>query len=387
MAKIIATAENFAFGPASKLVTVCERLIEEGHEITFVGEGTAYQLASKINFKKIYRHNTDSKSFMTWGEKIFKNADALLSSVDRSSVILAKKVSLPVIWLDMLFWWWDEIPEYLFDVGLYIQQNSVKNIRNMKKYGNKIKNMKIVGPILDTAFKGIPTKKQLLVAFGGTEAAGWYKVGKDTFYPYTFTKLIIDKVNTDKYKTVLFAGNEKIMADLNKIYGNNKFQFRILPHKIWLKELAESEDLLLIPGLETGLDVTAHERPFFMLPPYNSSAYMELDEFRRKGIATKGNSIHFADYFPHRDLSGRNLREIMKEFLEELRVFESSPKILDDCAKRINAYLKLPKSTKALQIPKQRKYLKSYGKNGLTETIKLINEFVKKQEQTKRLCR
>ena len=102
MAKIIATAENFSFGPAGKLVTVCQKLIDQGHELTFIGEGTAYQLASKLNFHKIYRFDTDSKEFMYW-EKTFKKADALLSSVDRSSVILAKKIGLPVIWLDMLF--------------------------------------------------------------------------------------------------------------------------------------------------------------------------------------------------------------------------------------------------------------------------------------------
>ena len=83
MAKIIATAENFAFGPASKLVTVCEKLLQNGHEVIFVGEGTAYQLASKVKFTKIYKYNTDDKSFMKWGEKVFKQADILLSSVDR----------------------------------------------------------------------------------------------------------------------------------------------------------------------------------------------------------------------------------------------------------------------------------------------------------------
>ena len=79
MAKIIATAENFSFGPAGKLVTVCRKLIEQGHELSFIGEGTAYQLASKLNFQTIYKFDTDSKEFMSWGAEIFKSADALLS--------------------------------------------------------------------------------------------------------------------------------------------------------------------------------------------------------------------------------------------------------------------------------------------------------------------
>lgn len=376
MAKIIATAENFAFGPASKLVTVCEKLLKRGHEITFVGEGTAYQLASKVKFHKIYRFDTDSKDFMSWGEKVFKSADALLSSIDRSSVILAKKVGLPVIWLDMLFWWWDEIPEYLFDIGLYIQQNSVKNERNMKKYQRKIKNMAIVGPIFDTSYKNSPAKKQLLVAFGGTEAAGWYKIGKDSNYPYTISKLIVEKVDTGKYDSVLFAGNEKIMADLNRKYGNNKFKFMILPHDIWLRELATSQDVLINPGLEAPLEAIAYNKPIFFLPPYNSSAYVELDEFREKGIATKANSIHFCDYFPYRSLAGRNLRVIMKEFLGELRRFENSPEILADCAKRIQSYLRRPQADKDRQIIRQKHFISMLGGNGLNETVNIIDKFV-----------
>ena len=380
MAKIIATAENFAFGPASKLVTICQCLIENGHEVSFVGEGTAYQLASKLNFHHLYKFDTDSKDFMSWGVDLFKNADVLLSSVDRSSVILAQKVGLPVIWIDMLFWWWDEIPEYLLNADLYIQQNSVKNERNMKKYKDKIKNMKIVGPILDTSYKNLPLKKQLLVAFGGTEAAGWYKIGTDSNYPYTISKLIVEQVDTDKYDSVIFAGNEKIMADLNKKYGNKKFQFKILSHDQWLQEVASSQDLLVHPGLETVLEVIAYERPAFFLPPDNSSAYVELDEFTHKGVATKENSIHFAVYFPHKNLLGRNLRVIMAEFMEELREFEASEEILKDCAKRINSFIYLPSDQKARQILKQKEYMLEFGDNGLDETIRIINQFLQKHK-------
>lgn len=376
MANIIATAENYAFGPVSKLITVCERLLSKGHNITFIGEGTAYQLASKVKFNKIYKYDTDSKDFMQWGESILKEADVLLSSVDRSSVILAKKIKLPVIWLDMLFWWWDKLPEYLFDIDLYIQQNSIKNDLNMKKYKNKIDNMKIVGPIIDVSYKNLSIKKQLLVAFGGTEAESWYKIGKDSNYPYTISRMIIENVDTRKYKKVIFAGNEKIMADLDKKYGNKKFQFKMLSHDDWLREMASSQDLLVHPGLETVLETISYKRPAFFLPPDNSSAYVELDEFIHKGIATKENSIHFADYFPHKNFLGRDLRVIMEEFMKEMREFEVSKEILNDCAKRINFYINMSQKRKNAQILKQRKYMKDFGENGLEQTIKIIEGFL-----------
>jgi len=378
MAKIIATAENYAFGPASKLATVCEQLLKKGHYIIFIGEGTAYQLASKVGFQEVHKFDTDSPEFMEWGKDLFKDADALLSSVDRSSVLLAKKVGLPVVWLDMLFWWWDVVPEYLYDIDLYIQQNSVKNERNMKLFGDKINNMEIVGPIVNTSYKNnVEKKKQLLVAFGGTEAAGWYKVGKDSFYPYTFTKLIVESVDTTKYDAVFFAGSEKIMSELEKKYGNDKFKFGILSHDEWLKQIEASEDILINPGLEAPLEAIAYEKPVFFLPPYNSSAYVELEEFRDHGVADKFNSIHFMDYFPKQNYLGRDLKIIMKEFLEELQKFENSADILSDCAKRINEYLNAPKSKKEKQIKKQQKFMKSIGDNALIETTEIIDKYLK----------
>ncbi len=381
MARIIATAENYAFGPASKLATVCEQLLKKGHYLIFIGDGTAYQLASKVGFQEVYKYDTDSPGFSKWAEPLFKNADALLSSVDRSSVILAKRVGLPVIWLDMLFWWWDVVPDYLYDIGLYIQQNSVRNERNMELFADKIKNMHVVGPIVDVSFKKSNTKKkQLLVAFGGTEAAGWYKVGKDSFYPYTFTKLIVEEVDTSKYDTVFFAGNEKIMADLEKKYGNDKFKFGILSHDEWLKQIAASEDILINPGLEAPLEAIAYEKPIFFLPPYNSSAYVELEEFRETGVADAFNSIHFTDYFPKKSFLGRDLKEIMKEFLEELQKFEKSDDILRDCAKRINAYLNASIKQKEKQVTRQKSFMKQIGENALDETVELIDKFVNNLE-------
>ena len=376
MAKIIAIAENFAFGPISKLVTVTRKLREHGHEIIFIGDGTAYELGSKEKYNEIYKCNTDSPKFSAWAAPIFKKADLLLSSCDRSSIILAQKLGIPHVWLDILFFWWDEIPEYVLNADLYIQQNSLDNTRNLKKYRGKTKNMKIVGPIIDMSYKNIKKKKQLLVAYGGMEGAGWYKVGKDSMYPYTFSKLIINTVDTSKYDKVLFVGNDRITKDLKKKYGNKKYIFSMLSHDNMLKAIGESEDILMVPGLETPLEAIAYERPAFFIPPSNSSQYVQLDEFRSLGLAKMTNSIHFADYFPYVKMAGRNLRQIMTEYLDELRKFENSKDILIDCSKRIHSYLNSTKEEKSAQFIKQKLFNKKLGVGGLDKTVTLIENYI-----------
>jgi UDP:flavonoid glycosyltransferase YjiC (YdhE family) len=137
MAKIIAVAENYAYGPVGKLLTVTKELLKQGHHITFIGEGTAYQLGSKEPFSKVVRINTNSDEFSKTMVEAFKNSDVVLSAMDRSSVMLAEKLKVSTIWLDTLFWWYDEIPGYMLNVDCYIKQNTLNDKKNCNKYAAK----------------------------------------------------------------------------------------------------------------------------------------------------------------------------------------------------------------------------------------------------------
>src|SRR5260221_7785908 len=169
MPEILATAENFAFGPVGKLTTVTDRLRKLGHDVTFVGYGTALQIASKSDFSNVIEMDTDAPDFAEHAKGIFEQYEVLLSCMDRSSILLAKGVRLPTIWLDTLFWWWNEIPEFLFDVDLYIKQNTLGDQKNVETYRDKIKHLRGVGPIVETQYRHRREvdNKQALFAFGG----------------------------------------------------------------------------------------------------------------------------------------------------------------------------------------------------------------------------
>jgi len=376
MAKIIAVAENFAFGPISKLVTVVNELKKQGHEITFIGYGTAYQLGSKQNYDHVYEFDTDSKDYLNWGKTIFSENDLLISCCDRSSMLLAQQVGLPKIWLDILFWWWDGLPDFVFNADLFIQQNSLNNERNMKKFGKLVNNMAVVGPIIDLSYKSLPETNSLLVSYGGMEAKGWYTIGKDSNYPYTITDLIINKVIISNYDKVVFSGNESIMKNLKTKYGNNKIHFGTLNRNQILEAMAQARDVLIIPGLETPLEAIAYNKSVMYLPPSNSSQYVQLDEFRKTGLASKANSIHFADYYPYKNLAGKNLRKIMDIFLKELNIYEHDNSALDDTANRINKHLRSTKKERSEQINNEKLFMHKLGENGLSETLNLINKFI-----------
>lgn len=374
MAKILVVAENYAFGPAAKLITVTKHLKQSGHTLIFIGGGTAYQLGKKEDFDEIHKINTRSNSFREHAIDTFIGVDCVLSSTDRSSVILAQDLNIPVICLDNLFWWWDMIPEYWLKVDLYIKQNSINDDRNKKKYWDNFKNIVEVAPIIDfSVLNDIKPKNQVIVAYGGMEAEGLYMVGSDTFYPYTMTELLVKTVNFDNFDKVIFTGNERIIDDLGNKYGTSKFKFMAFSHDIFIRELISSSIALIIPGLETSLEAFSYNVPAIFLPPSNSSQYVLLDEFRKYHVAYA--SIHFSDYLKRSYFAGRNLRKIRQEFLVQLNHFETTQWILEDVSKRINVYLS-NKKVLDKQLERQKSFISSLGTDGLESTLKIINKFI-----------
>lgn len=371
--KIVLCAENFAFGPVGKLLTVVDKL-EGDFEFTFVGYGTAFQLAKLGNIKNVYEINTDSHEFESLAREHFQGADLIISCMDRASIILAQKMDIPTIWLDTLFWWWDEIPEYLFNVNLYLKQNSLNDSRNLEKYKDKIKNLQSVGPIVDLTPMTITEKKnQVMICYGGMEADGWYKVGKDTNYPFIITELLINKVDFSKFEKVIFSGNERIINELRERFENSKFKFETYPHNTFVEKLVSSELVLMTPGLETPLEAFVYNIPTIFLPPSNSSQYAQLDDFRSLGGAEM--SIHFKDYYEKLDLERKSLVEIMQMFLIQLQVFEKDDNVLNEVAEKINKMIN-DKKLIADQLKGQQNYIARLGNNGLSEAINKITKLI-----------
>lgn len=374
MAKILVVAENYAFGPIAKLLTITKHLKQSGHALIFIGDGTAYQLGKEEDFDEVYQINTDSNTFREQAVHLFMNVDCVLSSMDRSSVLFAQELHIPVIWLDILFWWWHKIPEYLYKVDLYIKQNSIRDSRNKDKYWNKFRNIVEVGPIIDLSIlKDVEPKNQVIVAYGGMEAEGIYMVGSETFYPYTLTELLVTSVDFGRFDRVLFTGNERIIDDLRSKYETSKFRFMMLNHERFIRELASSSIAIMVPGLETPLEAFSYNVPAIFLPPSNSSQYVQLDEFRKYHVAYA--SIHFSDYLKRSHFAGRNLHKIMQEFLVQLDHFENTRWILEDVSRRINGYLS-NKKILAKQLEQQKRFITSLGGDGLENALKIINQFL-----------
>jgi predicted dinucleotide-binding enzyme len=53
VALIVATAQDYAYGPAARLLTVAERLAERGHDVVVAARGASHQLAARSQLIRV----------------------------------------------------------------------------------------------------------------------------------------------------------------------------------------------------------------------------------------------------------------------------------------------------------------------------------------------
>jgi hypothetical protein len=378
MARIILTSENFAFGPISKLLFITRLLRKRNHKLIFVGYGTSFQLAKKFPFDEIYEVDTDSDSSNDTLRKLITNADLLISSMDLSSVIIANELHVPVVWIDCLFWFWENVPEATYKVKAYVRELTINDAKNENKFKHKIENFYTVGPIVDKS-KILSKKSQAIISFGGGEASYWYKVGKDTNYPFVMTYLLEKYVNWESFDKVILISSEHIIQQLKERFPNSIFKFDTLPQQDFLKELAQSQILLTTAGLVTTESTFIQQTPVIFLPSSNNSHYLLLEELRKLQLAPA--SVQLSDFMDGVKIKGVPPQESIRSVMSQLRKFENSENVQKMVGEKIDFFLKNREGWTEEQVSNCKNYIDSLGKNGAKEVIKIIENILKENNE------
>ena len=373
MARLLLTAENFAFGPIGKLLTVADLLKKRGHELVFAGFGTSLQLANDYPFDAVYEIDTDNSNSRNKLKKIISEVDMLISSMDLQSVLLAKDLGKPTVYIDCLFWFWEDIPKPLFDIDLYVREksiNDVKDCENEKKFKLKIKNLYSVGPII-SEIKKENRIHQAIVSYGGGEASHWYKVGRDTNYPDVMTSILVNYVDWKSFDRVIIATGKHILKHLSSKFKNTQFEFtNCSSHFGFLKEMSKSEIILTTAGLVTTQEAFQSETPLIFLPPSNNSHYVLLDELRDQ--IPDIPSVHLADFMSRLDLRGKPEEESIPAVMNQLRMLENSPILQTKLGEKINLLVKTRDKWSELSVNNNKRFMKNLGQNGAKDVVDKI---------------
>ena len=373
MAKLVFTAQNFAFGPIGKLLYVIDLLKNKGDKLIFVGFGTSLQLAKKFPFDAIHEIDTDNPKSISDFEAIISKSDALISSMDIPSVIVAKRLKKTVIWIDCLFWFWPNISEKIFNVDLYIRERFLNDSVNEAKYGTKIKNLYTVAPIMGNV-KKLSRKNQALISFGGAQATYSYQAGKDTNYPFMMAGIMLKNIDWSSFERVILATSESVVVELKKRFPNTPFDFMTLAHDKFLVEMSQSQILLTTPGLITAQGAFYSETPTIFMPASNDSQYLQLEELRSLGLAPA--SVGLNEFLPKLHLLHIPGKESTKLMLLQLRELEQLPEIQAKIGSRLNVLVQKRKEWSQDSVKKGKNFIDSLGGNGAQEAADKITELL-----------
>jgi len=374
MYNILCDAVPFCFGPISKLLTVSEKLTDFA-ELTLLTSATSKELGKNGPYTQVIDCNTEDVKELEKNRSIFESADLFVSVMNPVSTKFAKCCGTPVAQIDSLFWMWDNISPETVQSELYFIQNFDGVKEQMEKFKDKLRNPILVGPIVMEKPVTKNKKNQLVVNFGGIESA-LIKIGKNSNYPFTVSRILFDILESQNdFDSVLFVGLDKIMKQLEKNSKLKNARFAFLEHKEFLKELAESRLLLTSPGLTTSFEAFSFGIPTVFLPPQNYSQYWNIEKFKKHSLVCQDTG--WADLIPELGIGENEPEEEgVKKVLEAIRKFDKEKKIQQKVKKRISKSLSITQNEIRELRKKQCQYFESLGGNGTDKVVEGIKKFL-----------
>lgn len=104
VARILASAEAYGYGPSSKLRAVARELTLRGHRVDFVGQGVAAEYARAEG--DVFASVRSVDSMLALGDISPRNYDATVSVMDPHLAAWSQLCDLPCIYVDSLYWFW-----------------------------------------------------------------------------------------------------------------------------------------------------------------------------------------------------------------------------------------------------------------------------------------
>jgi hydroxymethylcytosylglucuronate/cytosylglucuronate synthase len=293
--RLICTAAPFGYGPVAKLLTICKFLTN--YQLEFVGTGPALELARHASyFSTITKADYDLSANRQLFQPILSGADLLLASVEPAAIELARTFQVPCCYVDSLFWMWDTLPEACYEVTCYCAQRFPGVSERQATFGRSVRNLRLVGPIVDRTFRRTGKRDPfLLVSLGGLESP-LVREHESLLYAGPVISALDQALRRSQWSEVIVTGNHAVMVHLQEHYGRPGLTFTHLAHEDFLKLMARAAFLLTSPGLTTTYEALVYQVPMRFLPPQNYSQALMLKLYRSNGLADR--ALDWCDLYP-----------------------------------------------------------------------------------------
>ncbi len=336
---IVVFSNPFGYGPTGNVIPIIENLLSaiKGIDIIFAGSRLCREIIDNGQIKIMdidERNENQIKAFLKTVDNPY-----IFSSQNRFAIKAAKALNMRSAFLDILAWFWKEIPQehLLDDIIFWIKFPCIEQRMTPK---HKINIVSGITP----ALLNIKKKNQLIIHIGGAK----YPFSNEV--PINYLNLLAYALNNfnckNVYESVLFTGGSEAVKYIKQKSINKDIIFASLPQKEFIKELSQSAHMFTTAGISATLESFFQKIPVSFLPPVNLSQfalvkllenygdclrYMKWDSYTGvKGDLMSMNEKDainkFDDYAKKVFLNSRIRKKFIKDFIEKTDMLPNNMK-------------------------------------------------------------
>ncbi|OTA21701.1 hypothetical protein Xbed_00451 [Xenorhabdus beddingii] len=289
---IIFDADPFCFGPISTTLNVVDKLkrrnkLIPGTQFILLGTLTSSQLGQKSSsFDVIYECDTTSITELSRYSELISGASLYISNTNPNSINFVAQLGTPIIYIDTLFWMWDNLHVDLHQTEKTFIQDFHGIERNIEKFHDKLGDYQVIPPILPDSLQpdslqkyrlDAPPPEGVLITLGGIDTV---YVDTTDFY-YHFLQELLSIPNLQNETNITIAGGGKTIVNLANRFAKTHPHIHIgcFARQDFLQKLDRARKVLSNPGLTTFYECMTLNKDVFFLPPQNYSQQLQLDVF------------------------------------------------------------------------------------------------------------
>lgn len=271
---LIFISNSFGYGPTSTTTAVLSEVLK-------IWRGKIIFIANRKNRSLINNPRIKIKVLDDRSENILESYiksisnPYIFSCMNRFIIAPAKKNNIPIVFLDTLSWFWNEIPSIYLKADYYFYQKIpfLKKSRAFKKYKNVIEVSPIIGKMPRSNIKPLG---EVLVSIGGGSNPLTNSISKNYL-----NLLGIFLMNVDKKTRFLVVGGGESIGYLRSRVKKENIRFNTLDWYNAMKNLINSERILTTAGLKTTFEALHLKKELSYLLPMNKSQWKLEDEIKR----------------------------------------------------------------------------------------------------------
>lgn len=276
---VLFDAAAFCFGPASTLEVVLDELLDDDLDLMVLSSGTTAEFLAGYSARcTLVPCDSDEPAELARRRHLFQRCDLFVSNTNPVSARYALEQGVPTIYVDTLFWMWDDIDPLIARSAVYVAQTFAGIEENRRRIGGEIADFRLVGPLV-----GQPSERtragHCLISYGGM-ASKFTVPGVTNRYAWTMTRLLLEAFErAPAFDRYLFRGCGRVMDALEREFGDSRCEFAFAPRAQHLDEMASARNLLLSPGLTGSYEAIGAGTPTWLLPPQNYSQQLQAETF------------------------------------------------------------------------------------------------------------